>query len=253
MLEEDSVSQLFSLGHDFAEHIPCKAKQLMAKDELQFAYRSVMFFFFCKTYKSFQALRRLWDEGFPEDALPILRSMFEGMLQAKHIRQEPSRAQDFLDYDAYQRYKLYLKVKNSGDTELTRMIEQHSEHLKRLESEYARLGSAFRARKKWWGGSIEWLAQQHECERKYNTLYWIQSNFVHSGVGSLPEFIKDAHGGIRVNCYPAKSTDPFIPIEATLYLIGVTDWTQQALELELTDVARASLSTFDQIVRNFAS
>src|SRR5712692_7289633 len=50
--------------------------------------KSSILFFFCKAYKSYQAIYHLWYSGFDQDAGIINRTLFELLLQATWINHD---------------------------------------------------------------------------------------------------------------------------------------------------------------------
>jgi hypothetical protein len=52
-------------------------------------YKKALLFFFCKSLKTYGAIRTLQNRGFMEDARILARSIFELRLQALYLDQKP--------------------------------------------------------------------------------------------------------------------------------------------------------------------
>ena len=85
-------------------------------------------------------------------------------------------------------------------------------------------------------------------EMRYAAIYWMQSNFAHTGAVSIKDYVDEQKDGLKVNCYPASSNDVMGPQEATLFFLNITRLTSEALSLDLsTDVDKA-VAEFKEIV-----
>lgn len=163
-----------------------------------------MLFFFCKAYKSYQAVQLLWQTGFVEDAYAIARSIYEIRLQVILMSGDPA-----------QRSKLFTDhwFKNGYGTLqiMKRQFPEREKELKQAEKDI-REGAAASGRtsllrdpeaaersigKKWWGGSIKGLLKQlnvdlgatckslnvkrqWDYETEYDVIYSQLSDYTHS-------------------------------------------------------------------------
>ena len=94
------TSRMFQLAIELAEKIKNNSKHLIASDEEELLYKGAMLFFFSKAYKSYQAIKTLWENGFAEDAFVLARTIFEIALQARYMTKEPrTRARLFFEHD----------------------------------------------------------------------------------------------------------------------------------------------------------
>lgn len=150
---------MFQIGLDLAEKVVAKMSSLNALDEEEFVYKGAIFFFFCKAYKSYQAVRVLWREGFAEDAFILARTIFELALQVRYMVEDPKpRARLFAEHDPVVRYRYYQRLKRLGDTDLIKAIESREEELLGLKQNYDRFKDKYPEGKGWWGKNIAWLA-----------------------------------------------------------------------------------------------
>lgn len=250
MQQQPKIEEMFQIGIDLAEKVVAKMNSLNASDEEEFVYKGSMFFFFCKAYKSYQAIRVLWREGFAEDALIIARTIFELALQGRYMQEDPKpRARLFVEHDPVVRYRYYQKLKRSGDTIFLPAIESRTQELSELKQQHDRLKAKYPENKGWWGQSIAWLAKHlgKNMETQYATIYWIQSNLVHSGSPAAKEYMKEDQGALKINCYPTPSDQVMIPLVATLSFLGITGHTAEALDLGIHDDVTNTLDEFKKI------
>jgi Family of unknown function (DUF5677) len=207
-----------------------------ASDQNAFDYSMITFFFFCKTYKTYQAIRMLCRGGFVEDALVLGRTIFEIYLQSEWMSQYPQgRAVDFMNYESVKRYDSYLKLKKC-DPEFAALLEKHPEAIANLEAMYARYADQFskkdqrgnrRIADNWWQRSIAWLASKKpELQKDYVQTYALQSGIVHSSPTCVNEYLRwseAAEAGWQMNCHPDHSKEShfnLVAIDSTRWLLG---------------------------------
>lgn len=245
------IERIFQIGINLAEKVVTNVKAVTASDVEEFVYKGAMFFFFCKAYKSYQAIRVLWRKGFAEDACIIARTIFELSLQARYMNEDPKpRARLFVEHDPVARYRYYLKLKRSSDTTFVPAIEGRKQELLKLQQCHDKLKAKYPESKGWWGQSIAWLAKHlgKNTETRYATIYWIQSNLVHSGAPSAKEYMRKVQDGLKINCYPAPSNEVMVPLEATLCFLDIVGNTVESLTPDLRDEAHKAIGKFNKIV-----
>jgi hypothetical protein len=87
--------QFFDLGTKLAETLVAKLTNSRFADSVD--YKRAMLFFFCKAYKTYQAVELLWRNGFVEDATSLARSIYEIRVQVIFINLDPlSRSKQFV-------------------------------------------------------------------------------------------------------------------------------------------------------------
>lgn len=245
------VDKAFQIGVNLAEQVVAKVKSLTAPDEEELVYKATMFFFFCKAYKSYQACRVLWRQGFSEDTFILVRTIFELALQARYMKQAPkSRARLFNEYDPVMRYRYYKNLKKLGDPELIRAIESHAQELSELRQHHDRLKAKYPEGKGWWGRSVGWLARHlgKGTEKHYAIVYRMQSNLVHSAVTAVKQYLNEEKGELKINCYPSPSSEIRIPIVATQHFLDIMWHTAEALGLDLANDFDSAFASFHKIV-----
>jgi len=110
-VSDETVAEFYADVSGLGEEIIKSEKDVKGLDEKELAYRIAMVFFFGRSYKSYQALYKLWSSGFEEDAYVVLRGIYESFLQARYVAREPhKRAMQLTEYDFVERYKFYRRT-----------------------------------------------------------------------------------------------------------------------------------------------
>jgi hypothetical protein len=222
--------RFFGLGHSIGDWVKENVQSITAPDEDELAYRSTQFFFFCKCYKSYQAIELLWRNGFAQDSAMLARSLFEIVLQAKYINVDPiARTRRYIDFDIVDRMRTYQRIKASGDKKLISVVESNPEALADLKSLHKRVRSSYK-KNTWWGESIHWLAQEVELESTYNTMHWEQAGLTHSAGTSISKYIAELPEGFRVSCDPGDEKPSKIAVQVTWALLIVTQQLSVAID-----------------------
>jgi len=238
MTVESTLQRTFEIGHELAERTMRAAPSISTDNIPDLTYKQVTLFFFAKGYKSYQAFKALWDQGFEEDATVLARTIFEIHLQAAHIREDPSRAITFLAHGAVKIYGLYQKAKTQGLDDFVDLIEANDIEYWEKEADKVK-DIAPRARENWWAdtvegrGSIQDLAEHHGQLARYSSLYWIQCSFSHSGAHSVTRYLKQEGDSLRILCYPRTPVENWEISMTTLDLLYLADATRDALQLDI--------------------
>ena len=237
MQAQEKGKRLFRIATEFAESVVALVDKLQADDYEEMAYKEAMLFFFCKAYKSYQAIQRLWLEGFAEDAFILTRTIFEIALQARYMSQDPrERARKFFLHYPVAQYRYYLKLKELDGLELTKRFEARAKDLAKLKEAYESHKSDYQGLN-WWGDSIRWLAKQsgQPFEARYAWTYAVQSTLAHSSMAAAKHYVEEDGNDIRVSCYPKPDEDILVPQEATLFSMDVATQFVNAWELPVED------------------
>jgi hypothetical protein len=144
-----------------------------------------------------EALETLTDRGFGSEAGIILRTMFEAtvniMWMLKDEKQLITNLKKYNDYQfvATQKYRDYTKnsditnaLPEADKEELQEATNTLDEKARQVQDEYD-----FNVHKPWSGKSIKQMANDVGWGERYDTLYQIYSDIVHSGFTSLQEYL----------------------------------------------------------------
>lgn len=255
-MAENEAGKYFEVGLRVGKRVVDSVKALSGADPDEFAHRMTMFFFFCKAFKTYQAIMRLWFSGFQEDAFALGRTLFEIYLQAEYIAVNPGeRVKLFIEHDAYSRYLQYLEIKEKEPKWAEAFAKREGE-LVELEKEYERVKSQFSKHRPWWRKSVKWLADEvgksaSAAPRYYLGFYGEQSALVHTGVTSMKAYFKESGEALAVNCMPSKvagGLQDSLPAFATEFLLRAAAHANQALGLGLDAEMEAALAALAAVV-----
>jgi len=224
----------FELGTDLAERFLAQKPGTNLSPGADVTFEAAMLFFFCKSYKTYQAIAVLWRAGFYEDAWLLTRTLFEIWMQAAYLGEKPGkRARQFQEHDPIRMYRAYLKLKAYGENELTVAFESRAD--------FAEIKSQHHLRHKtappwWFGKSLHSLANTlgPPFDKEYLVAYWWQSNLVHSGVTSMQHYVTES---LELNCRPGDTKAALdvklAPKGATMYFISITEEISEALSIDM--------------------
>jgi hypothetical protein len=231
-------------------------------------FTAFMLSLFTKAYKSYQAAQKLWELGFPEDALMLSRTIFEILLHAKHMMQDPKSTTKRM-VDAWEQEALIEEIQSKGQHVQTAMENLlGNQGLKGLLAVKKRIGltisylttdrvmAAKVAKLKqdledfthdvdpykegWWGTGLKRLARELDALHFYNTFYRTESNLIHSHPIALTDFYQREcpDGSIEFLSEPdpqrAATDFGFVPWVTALCLIDVVDALNEAFGLGMT-------------------
>ena len=149
-------------------------------------------YMFAKGYKSFQASRLLFREGFWQDAASIGRTLLELGFQARWLNQNPERAgRLFLRHELRDRLKLLRGLRSSASAEIRIKAVAF---LEKLNS-----ASDFdRSWQNWWSkeSNVAKLAQEVDLSPTYDLLYRPLCWFVHSSPFANAYYLREKGGNI---------------------------------------------------------
>jgi hypothetical protein len=264
MARED-IERMFTATRELGERfIAAMSKYPEDSDAETWVYQASMHFFFCKAYKTYQAIGLLCSAGFVEDAESLSRTLFEILLQACWMKSDPKRrARSFAEHSPVRQYNLYLRMRKLKSPQMSAVvsrIESKTAQLAEMKRQYDEFKMQFLkpGRKSvkspddlsenWWGNSIRWLGEKLGMEDHYATVYWSQSDLVHTGSTSIRDYLKRNQDGWQANCYPTPENADceLTALWASGWVIGIVEVLNDAWSLRLdSEIARA-LQEFDR-------
>lgn len=231
---QEKTEARFKLGADLAERFLAQKPGTNLSFEDDVTLEAILLFFFCKSYKTYQAIAALWRAGFYEDTSLLTRTLFEIWMQAAYIRERPrERARQFQEHDPVRMYRAYLALKKHGEEELTAAFESRADFAE-IRSQYDLRGATMK--NYWFGRSLSSLAKElgPPFDKEYLVGYWWQSNFVHSAVTSMQHYVSDS---LELNCRPGDTKAvldlKIAPKSATIYIISITEEISEALSIDV--------------------
>lgn len=153
-------------------------------------------YMFAKGYKSFQACRLLFSEGFWQDAASVARTLLELGFQARWLNLKPDSAgQLFVRHELRDGRKFLQALKASGSNEIKIKAAASLERLSSADD----LDQSWRS---WWSkeGNIEKLTSEMEISPTYDLFYRPLCWFVHSSPFANAYYLREQNGNVDFDC-----------------------------------------------------
>lgn len=186
--------------YDLAQKIMRDKSNNLVWDEADH-FSKVIIVFLAKNLHRLQSIRLLCKRGLAKDALPLIRSMFEELVDLKYMAADKSRVQDYIDYDTHTRYKLGKILEQYGGEGIDwpRLKKRNAE----LEQEWKKIESRYTYKSKdgkdrpfprWTRDNVRQLSESVGLGSMYGYLYGHISSYGHSNPMSADEFVQGKQG-----------------------------------------------------------
>lgn len=239
MSKHQSVEDLFQIGTRLAELVVWRLKQTSFSTEIEKAgYPACIMFYFCKSYKSFQAIRILWQKGYEEDAVVLSRTVFESSLLSAYVRGAPTeRAAAFWKYEAVSKHRIYEDMKRISPGDWCKDFEGSDAYAAMKECYEECAADYGKNPKSWYGMTLFDVAKMlgPGAEHFYRTFYRISSELTHSGSASSGMLLSWDESMLAGNCYPRSSGETVIVRMLTGWLLLQIKILIDAMDLDLQD------------------
>jgi len=212
--------------YSYAERTP----SLKGKCEEELMYKFVFFHMMLKAMKSLKAMYELLQLGCVEDAIIILRSIQEILINMLYIQKDPfQRSRLYAEYDFYVRWRRYELSKEIYPAESIAPPEDQPDALSILKREYDRIEKNYRRPYSWSGKSILDMARDVQRDKIYELTYAKHSDYVHSNPNSASRYVQEHGDGLIVDMDP-KSEGDFIPemVDACVHTVEIAKLFNQA-------------------------
>ncbi len=139
-----------------------------------------------------QSITLLCKKGLAKDAAPLVRAIFEDLVDLKYINQDEARELLYANYEVYDRLRFRKRAMNhklfKNTDENMRLVGELQLEWDKVKSKYKREdGKIFN---RWSGLTIEAQSNVVELGSTYDWLYRFISHFVHSGSFTASSYIK---------------------------------------------------------------
>jgi len=221
-------------------------------------YNRTLHFLFCKGFKTLQAIRTLCREGFLEDAQVLARTIFEIEIQAEWMEKDPRpRARAFVEHSEVSLYDFYRTLQAYEDAHPGEKVKdiRNAKRIEDLKANYERYKSPFlissregtveRIHKHWWKAGVSKLAREAGREGELVSVYWVQSDFVHTGSTSMRDYVKSGSeaNSWNVNCFPDPRVNYLhMAVLSTRWFLRIAACLAKAWNLRLDDSTQAILT-----------
>lgn len=145
-----------------------------------------------KNLQRLQSILILCKRGLAKDAIPLLRIMFEELIDLKYMNADKNRINDYLDYDIYIRIRLGKILADNNYKGINK--EKIVEKIKELEKEWDKIKNRFTKKdghiyKRWTRENVREISKIFKLEESYSIIFGYLSNYIHSNPLSAGDYI----------------------------------------------------------------
>lgn len=181
-----------------------------------------LLFLAAQALRHHEAIELLAERGFGREAGVLLRSMFEATVNAVWISRDlDTRIERYVDYqyvgaEKWRRVAQRLRATSQGD-ETPR--NERNDQQRQQESRRVTAKHGFREGEHWSGKTLRTMAKDIGWGERYDSIYRIYSEVLHSGVVSAQDYVSQVtSGGLMVTVGPQLEQAYACLLEAHLYL-----------------------------------
>jgi uncharacterized protein DUF5677 len=233
---------LWVVGKDLAESLLERLRNTRVSGKAE--YRRAMLFFFCKAYKTYQAVELLWSGGYVEDATSVVRSIYELRLQAAFMSRDPViRSRQFLKHQfkcsigTLQILRRLNDPVRRSELDMGESVVRDAAESEGMLDLFNNLPAAVRAiTKNWWGsGGIKRLLEDLGLEGEYDLIYSQLSDYSHGGVRLLQRYVQLSENSMTMLYRPVRSPSITVPWSAFDWLSQIIGYTGRAFDLNFDE------------------
>ncbi len=208
-------------------------------------------FFLGKTVTTFYAVSALCNMGYGQDAIVLVRTMLENLINYRYINQEPEeRSQLFIEFD-------YIKAKKRLRTYSALFPEKEidPEVLKEIDEKYSRVidnyPKSISCSLQWAGKNNADMAKACDLENLYQMIYPLASSFAHGGSESTVDYIEKGQKGfiIRLGSPSDELIIQSVTSACSIVLLMIQD-TCELFSIQPPPVCYEALDLFGEIQPN---
>jgi len=217
---------------------------------------------FGKGFKTFHSARILCLHGCGADALALCGSLFENLVDLLYIRQDPSRARNYLAFEQVDKYYQAKKVLSRLDLadEKRRAYEGY---LRELTPQVEESLGMFPIQSCWWkaagkGSKAAKVTLRDRAEgvgfgAEYDTLYYIFCGYKHTVPGAASGFIFQHAAGVDVIVGPNVKGVHGAALHSAMYFLDLCGVFQDVyrldVEAEVKALIQKLLQAGDRVLR----
>ena len=221
---DNELIEIFHLNNELlrlAEGLQDEFNNRHIKREALTADLHILCFFLAKVSKTASAIVGLCQKNFAEDALVLVRTVFEMLVRMLYIFKNDSveRARAFIIYDHIEKRKQLRKIAewNRKNNIENKAIEDELKKREKICSTLEKRYEICTDTLLWPRKSVEKLAAEVNLTHKYNTVYWKCSVYGHTAISSSRSFVSESKQGISFDLKP----DEEVSKEVLIYLFDL--------------------------------
>lgn len=160
-------------------------------------FSKTLIIFLAKNLHRLQSVLILCKHGFAKDATPLLRSMFEELVDLRYMQADKKRIEDYFNYDTYIRLKLGKTLLAHGGNNVDRQrVEARN---RELEKEWNKVKDKFTDRNgkihnRWTCKSVAVVSAEVGLGEAYHIYFRYLSNYLHSSPISANDYVLGREG-----------------------------------------------------------
>lgn len=144
-----------------------------------------------KTVTSFYAVFHLSKNGYGQDAMVNVRTIFENLVTIAYINKDPaSRVPLFIEYD---HIKAYKRLQDYKELYPEKQVAAHIDVT--IKDQYEKYKNRYPSRNLWSNKTLLNMSKECSLEHYYYMVYRLGSVFAHSGSDSIQDYLKHFTGG----------------------------------------------------------
>jgi hypothetical protein len=163
-------------------------------------YSKVVIVFLIKSLHRLTSIQLLCKKGLAKDAVPLLRAMFEELVDLNYMSMNREKVDDFVEYDTYERYKMgrALIRSDSENIDRGRVTARNAELSSQWEAIKHRFTYTVNGRecvfRRWTKQNVRELSEQVGLGSMYDYLFAHLSIYVHSSPISADDYVLGRSG-----------------------------------------------------------
>jgi hypothetical protein len=208
-------------------------------------WQHVSHFMLIKSAYSYRALLTLLREGLEHEALVLLRSLVEALINLRYMAQDPlQRARLFLEYDFVARHKRLEALGKHAAAEsgevFRGILESRRVKADELTSQYQRVKPHYKNEYLWSGKTIKQMAESVGMGWEYDFVYADCCARSHGAAKSVNDYFRATEDGLLADLRPSFEDLQYRAYQGANYLARVISVNEEKLgrkaPLELPEV-----------------
>lgn len=237
-----NFERLIHLGREVSDATVKKLGELHISDQNAFLIQ-LQFSFFVRAQKTFRAMKLVWSNGYPEDALVLLRSQFEAWIQLLFVANDPDNAVERgRGYNEFRFYSRYLEVRKSDPEQAKLFVDRYPRDFEELAVRYPDLEKKYK-NSHWYGMSFGKLTSLVGQRAFYDSLYDLSSWYAHANPITAASYLDFSPRAMSAKPN-AKDSNYFPMLESVRYVIGMSEVLNNQFNLGLTDYLQSACEKF---------
>lgn len=217
---------------------------------------AVLCFLFVKSYKTAGAVLLLCRNGYQEDALILVRSIFESALWVLYIFKDgknvEEKARAFIYRATIERAKKIREVyeQHQEEDQLKRQLE---ELLHETEREVSKIKEEYQGRAhllKYGKKNVKELAAETGMVYLYPTFYWESSLYSHSASGSSVPFVIESEKHLHFLAAPADDRTPDVILSLCDFFLRIIKAFDSYFGFEAANFLSAKRAELDKLMNS---